>query len=96
MITYCLIWLLLLLKSNISVWLCGMKYNDLYFILELFENPQIGTRQNRYLIKYRTGVLLRADLKGHGHPSPCCQFGWHGGALLGQPSKGHPYKILIF
>ena len=42
-----------------------------------------------------TGVLLRADLTGHGHSSPFCQNGWDGRALLGQPSKGHPCRILI-
>ena len=25
-----------------------------------------------------------------------CQFGWDGYALLGHPSKGHPYRNLIF
>ena len=40
-----------------------------------------------------TGVLLRADLTGHGQFSQSadfCQKGWDGRALLGQPSKGHP------
>ena len=41
-------------------------------------------------LKSCTGVLLRADLTGHGHPSPFCQNGgWDGRALLGEPSKGH-------
>ena len=42
-----------------------------------------------------TGVLLRADLTGHSHPSPFCQNRWDGRALLGQPSKRHPCRILI-
>ena len=46
-------------------------------------------------LKSCTGVLLRADLTGHGHSSPFCQNGWDGRALLGQPSKGHPCRILI-
>ena len=46
--------------------------------------------------KSSTGVLLRADLTGHGHPSPFCQNGWDGCTLLGQPSKGHPCRILFF
>ena len=29
------------------------------------------------------------------HPSPFCQKGWDGCALLGQPSKGHPCMISI-
>ena len=36
-----------------------------------------------------------SSLTGHGHSSPFCQNGWDGRALLGQPSKGHPRKILI-
>ena len=39
-----------------------------------------------------TGVLLRADLTGHGQFSQLadfCQKGWDGCALLGQLSKGH-------
>ena len=36
-----------------------------------------------------------SSLTGHGHSSPFCQNGWDGRALLGQPSKGHPYRILI-
>ena len=31
------------------------------------------------------GVLLRADLTGHGHST----IGWIGNALIGQPTKGH-------
>ena len=46
-------------------------------------------------LKSCTGVLLRADLTGHGHSSPFCQNRWDGRALLGQPSKGHPCRILI-
>ena len=46
-------------------------------------------------LKSCMGVLLRADLTGHGHSSPFCQNGWDGRALLGQPSKGHPCRILI-
>ena len=46
-------------------------------------------------LKSCTGVLLRADLTGHSHSSPVCQNGWDGRALLGQPSKGHPCRILI-
>ena len=37
-------------------------------------------------LKSCTGVRLRADLTGHGHPSPFCQNEWDGRALLGQPS----------
>ena len=46
-------------------------------------------------LKSCTGVLSRADLTGHSHSSPFCQNGWDGRALLGQPSKGHPCRILI-
>ena len=46
-------------------------------------------------LKSCMGVLLRADITGHGHSSPFCQNGWDGRALLGQPSKGHPCRILI-
>ena len=41
-------------------------------------------------LKSCTGVLLRADLTRHGHPSPFSQKGWDG-----QPSKGHRRRILI-
>ena len=43
-----------------------------------------------------TGVLLRADLTGHGQFSQSadfCQKGWDGCALLGQPSKGCQCRI---
>ena len=46
-------------------------------------------------LKSCTGVLLRADLTGHGHPTPFWQMGLDGHALLGQASKGHPCRILI-
>ena len=46
-------------------------------------------------LKSCMGVLLRADLTGHGHSSPFCQNGLDGRALLCQPSKGHPCRILI-
>ena len=42
-----------------------------------------------------TGVLLRADLTGHGQFSQLadiCQKGWDGHALLGQPSKRSPVQ----
>ena len=44
------------------------------------------------------GVLLRADLTGQGHPTLFGRnrlIGWIGYALLGQPLKGHPCRILI-
>ena len=43
-----------------------------------------------------TGVLLRADLIGHGHPTRFGRKGLNGHALLGQPSKGHPCRISTF
>ena len=49
-------------------------------------------------LKSSTGVLLRADLTGHGQFSQSanfCQKGWDGRALLGQPSKGRPWRISI-
>ena len=46
-------------------------------------------------LKSCTGVPLRADPTGLSHPSPVCQNGWVGRALLGQPSKGHLWRILI-
>ena len=49
-------------------------------------------------LKAFKGVLLRADLTEHGQFSQSanfCQKGWDGHALLGQPSKGHPCRILI-
>ena len=46
-------------------------------------------------LKSCTGVLLRANLTGHVHPSPFCLDRWDGCALLGQPSKGHRCRILI-
>ena len=46
-------------------------------------------------LKSCTGVLLRADITGHGHSSPSAKKGGMAGALLGQPSKGHPCRILI-
>ena len=46
-------------------------------------------------LKSCTGVLLRADLTGHGHPTCFGRKGLKGRALLGQPSKGHLYRILI-
>ena len=49
-------------------------------------------------LKSCTGVLLRADLTGHGQFSQSadfCQKGWDGHVLLGQPTKGHPCRISI-
>jgi hypothetical protein len=48
-------------------------------------------------LKSCMGVLLSADLTGHGHPNskPICQKGWDGRPLLGQLSKEHPCRILI-
>ena len=46
-------------------------------------------------LKFCTGVLLRADPTGHGHPTRLGRKGLDGCALLGQASKGHPCKILI-
>ena len=49
-------------------------------------------------LKSCTGVLLRADLTGHGQFSQSanfCQKGWEGRVLLGQPSKGRPWRISI-
>ena len=44
-------------------------------------------------LKSCTGVLLRSDLTGHGHPTRFGRKGLNGHALLGQPSKGHPCRI---
>ena len=46
-------------------------------------------------LKSCTGVLLKADLTGHSHPTLFGRKGLDGHALLGQPSKGHLCKILI-
>jgi hypothetical protein len=47
-------------------------------------------------LKSCMGVLLRADLTGHGHPSPSAKrVGWPY-PVLGQPSKGHPCRIIIY
>ena len=46
-------------------------------------------------LKSCTGVLLRANLTGHGHPTHFGRKGLNDCALLGQPSKGHPCRILI-
>ena len=43
-------------------------------------------------LKSSTGVLLRADLAGYGHPTLFGRKGLDGDALLGQPSKGHPHR----
>ena len=40
-------------------------------------------------------ILHRADITGHGHPSPFCQNGWDFRALVGQLSKGGPCRIFI-
>ena len=64
---------------------CGAN-NGLHNVLTLKE------------LKSCMGVLLRADLTGHSQFSQSanfCQKGWDGRALLGQPSKGHPCRILI-
>ena len=46
-----------------------------------------------------TGVLFRADLTGRPidavHPIHFGRKGLDGRALLGQPSNGHPYRVLI-
>ena len=50
-------------------------------------------------LKSCMGVLLRADLMGQGHPTLLGRnrlIGWIGYAQLGQPSKRHPCRILIF
>ena len=46
-------------------------------------------------LKSCTGVLLRANLTRHGHPTCFGRKGLDGRALLGQPLKGHPCRILI-
>ena len=46
-------------------------------------------------LKSCIGILLRGDLTGHCQSANFCQKGWDGRALLGQPSKGHPCRILI-
>ena len=46
-------------------------------------------------LKSCTGIRLKADMIGRGHPSPFGQKGWDGRALLGQPSKEHSYMSLI-
>ena len=49
-------------------------------------------------LKSCKGVLLRADLTGQGHLALLGRnllIGWVGYALLDQPSKGHPCRILI-
>ena len=40
-----------------------------------------------------TGVLLRAELTGHSHPTCFGRKGFDGRAMLGQPSKGHLRRI---
>ena len=46
-------------------------------------------------LKFCMGVLLRADPTGNGHPTRFDRKGLDGRALLGQPSQGHLYRILI-
>jgi hypothetical protein len=49
-------------------------------------------------LKFCTGVLLRADLTMHSHPTLFGRnwpIGWIGHALLVQPSKGNMCVILI-
>ena len=47
-------------------------------------------------LKSCKGVLLRADLTGHGHRTLFDRKGLDGHALLGQPSKGHRAGFLFF
>ena len=49
-------------------------------------------------LKSCTDALMRAHLTGQGHPTLFGRnwlIGGIGYALLGQPSKGHPCRILI-
>ena len=46
-------------------------------------------------LKSCTGVLLKADLTGHGHTTCFGRKGLDGHALLGQPSKGYPGRIFF-
>ena len=46
-------------------------------------------------LKSSMGVLLMADLTGHSHHTHFGGKGLDGRDLLGQPSKGHPCRILI-
>ena len=46
-------------------------------------------------LKFCTGVLLRADPTGHGHPTRFGRKGLDGRAQLGQPSKGNANFLLI-
>jgi hypothetical protein len=46
-------------------------------------------------LKSYTIVLLRADLTGPGHPTHFDRKGLDGLALLGQPSKRHPCRMII-
>ena len=47
-------------------------------------------------LKSCTGILFRADLTRHGHPTLFGRNRQIGYTLLGQPSKGLPSRILIF
>ena len=47
-------------------------------------------------LKSCTGIRLKADMIGRGHPSPFGQKGWDGRALLGQPSKGRRVGFQFF
>ena len=46
-------------------------------------------------LKSCMGVLLRAHLTGHSRATLFGRKGIDGHALLGQPSKGYPCRILI-
>ena len=47
------------------------------------------------VFKSGTGVLLMAELTGHGHHTRFGRKGLDDHALLGQASKGHSCRILI-
>jgi hypothetical protein len=50
------------------------------------------------VVEHYGKIILRTDQTGHGHPTLFDRnwlIGCIGHALLGQLSKGHPYRILI-
>ena len=74
-----------------KIWTRQNRYASFWYVVLILQCLEHYKKE----LKSWMGVLWRADLSGHGHPSPFCQKGWDGRALLGQPSKGQPCRISI-
>ena len=68
----------------------------LEILCKLSKSPEIWTGQNRSPIFWYVVLIIFEGWPNRTRPSkPICPKGWDGRALLVQPSKGKPCRILI-